>query len=651
MKTRELAKELLEGSRGRFGIRSDLCSVGLLLLAVALLNLAFATAPAGAKVPADSENATATHAYLVAINTYEEAQLRNLPQSEMAIETLRAQIAGECPGVLAGAPGEQEQELVATSLHAVSPVSPRVEGEQHRQSIQQEDLKLELAVALEGASAQPNREASEALVSALTPLRWSNATLALLVHLTVASTKEQLETPVLDVCADMRQWVASGFKTLSATSKDIAIRGNALFEDALELFAIIEDDHLKSFAGVLGRYETRSDRSFARRNGTLQAELQSSRVSEKNTLKGLEAKVGLPAPKTYKKLLPTPKQPPVVARGRTAVGGRFVVRAERRSHRPDPIGCSAYITIEEPSRSREGLLESLSSGGGTSRCVSRAQVVTEPTVRCNAGLLTVEASLLAATSSVRLLLSNGTTITSAAIRVPARQGGPAGIYYQVVHGPSPIPASLTELDASGNTLTVLKLPAVVECTKRLIKYLPDGIVTLAHGSLPQGPSFTIRGEGYRKLGALHFELKLAVSNDGSGGLFEAGGGSSFGTSIEEPEVSDGELNPRAQLLGTAGLPFASHASSECVPQPYVIVYGLLKAPGDTVLVRVAGTLVALQKVAIPARLHAHGVLAYGAFSPLPTELLVRDASGKTVASRNLSAPAQSNTEKCEGEAE
>lgn len=646
-----LRRESSLGSRAhrRSGARRCLCSTGLLPIAVTLLAMAFATTPASASASARSENASATRAYLVATNTLEEAELRNLPQSQTALEATAARISGECPGVLAGAPPE-EQEPSLTSVHAASPVSPRAAGEQHRQSNQQQELKLELSVALEDAGSQPNREAIEALISSLEPLRWTNPTITLVVHLTVASAKAELELPVPNVCTDMSEWVASGFKTLSATSKEIASHTDALLDDAFELIAVTAQDHLKSFTEVLGRYENASDRALARRSQTLTAELHSSSVLENKTLKDLEATVGLPAPKPYKKLLPTPKKPPVVARGRTAAGRRFVVRAEGRSRRPDAIGCSTFITIEEPSRPQEGLLELLSSGGGTGRCLSRSHVKPEPAVHCSSGLLTVEASLLPATRSVRLLLSDGDTITSPAIRVPAHLGGPAGLYYQAVRGPSPIPTSLSELDASGNTLVVLKLPAVVECTKHPIKYLPGGIVTLAHGRLPQGPSFAIHGEAYRKLGTVHFELKLTVSNEGEG-FFGTGGGDSFEASIEGPEASNGVFDLGTQRLGTEGLTFASQASSGCEPQPYAIVYGLLKAPSDTVLARVSGTLVPLQKVAIPARLHAGGVLAYWAFAPLPTELLVRNASGHTVAIRNLSEAATASTETCEGEAE
>jgi hypothetical protein len=620
-------------------------------LAAILFAIASTATPASASARPTPENASATNAYLIATNAFEEAELRNLPQSNAAMEATAARISGECPGVLAGAP-PAEQELDSTSLRAQTPVSPRAEGERHRQSTQREDLQFELSTALELASSQPDREATEALISALTPLRWSSSTMTVLIHVMLVGTKAELELPVPSVCADMNGWVASGFKTLSPASKNIASYNEALLKDAFELIAVAGQVHLKSLTEFLAPLESASDRALARRDETLTAELNSSSVIRKNTRKALEAAVGLPAPKPQKKVLPAIKKPPVIARGKTAAGGKFVVRAEGRSKRPDAVGCSAFITIEEPSRPKGGLIETLSSGEGTGRCVSRSHVAPNPAVHCNSGLLTLEANLLPATRSVRLLLSNQRTVTSPAVRVPTRLGGPAGLYYQAVHGPSPIPVSLTELDAQGNALTVLKLPAVVECTKHPIKHAPGGTVRLIHESLPGGPSFTIRAERFRELGVSYFELKADVSERR---LFSAGDeiGGLFGTESEsEPGPPPGVLGGAIRLGGLGeGGPFAPHTSAGCESQPYAIVYGLLKAARDTVLARVSGKLVPLRKVAIPARLHAGGVLAYGAFSPLPSELLVRSPAGKIVASEDRSGAAKADTETCEGEAE
>lgn len=595
-----------------------------------LLALAGVAAPASART--SPENAASTHAYLLATNTLDEAELRGLPQEAAARESLATRISGECPGIVAGAPPHEEVfGFGLTSPIQGAPANPRAEGERRRQSRQLGDLKLELLFALAGSRTQANREATLALIDALTPLRWSDSEITLLLHLTVEDLQEELTIAAPPVCADMRAWVASGYKTLSPVSKERASRSEALLRRTLELVGLATQTQIEPLPKMLAPYEDAADRALARHTEALTAQLEQGQKELNGALKRLEVTVGLPAKKEVREVKRTTRKPAVIGRGRTAAGTSFVARAER-TRSAGALGCSAEVTITEASRPSGGLL-SILSGEGTGRCLSRSHVDPGAAVHCSSGLLTIEADLLRSTSSVRLLLSDGATVTSPAIRVPARLGGPAGLYYQVVRGPSPIPVSLTELDAQGGTLAVLKLPAVVECTKHPVKYFPDGIVRLARESPPQGPSFTIRGEGYRKFGVDHFELKLSVSNETL--LFSNDGGDDFESGVA--------------INGMRG--FEPHASSGCEPQPYAIVYGLLTSPRDEVLARVSGTLVPLRKVSIPARLHADGALAYGSFSPLPSELLVRNASGETVGRKNLAKAAKSATETCEGEGE
>jgi hypothetical protein len=89
----------------------------------------------------------------------------------------------------------------------------------------------------------------------------------------------------------------------------------------------------------------------------------------------------------------------------------------------------------------------------------------------------------------------------------------------------------------------------------------------------------------------------------------------------------------------------------CEPHGYAILYGILKAPGDTVLVRGSGVLEPLRRARIPASLHVRGVLAYIALPAVPEELLVRTPTGKTVFTEKLAARAGEVKETCEGEAE
>jgi len=70
-----------------------------------------------------------------------------------------------------------------------------------------------------------------------------------------------------------------------------------------------------------------------------------------------------------------------------------------------------------------------------------------------------------------------------------------------------------------------------------------------------------------------------------------------------------------------------------------------------VLERTAGTLRPLQHVAIPAHLHAGGVLVYAASPTLPSELIVRGPGGQTILTEKLGRLGAEALETCEGEAE
>jgi hypothetical protein len=588
--------------------------------------------------PADRE---AAHAYLIATEQSEEAQLANMGRSTSAVEALTGRISSECAHVLAGSPPAGD-ESESSGLLFQAQESPRAQGENNRQSRQRRSLKLELTFALDGSVKQANHDALAALLGALSPLKWSNHRLTALLHAIVVIGQDELALAPPPACADMRSWVASGYKTLTPASKEFEKATETLLIHAFEALALfLSSDVHKSFAQLLAPYESPADMALARRTDALNAQLSSAPKLRKATVKQLEANVGLPVPKPEPPVKHPPRKPAVVDRGRTAAGTRFVVRAQRAFH-PFQSGCTTNVTFEEPSPPHHGALLDTFEGEESERCISQSHIRPEQRTRCTAGHLTVEASLRPAARTVRLLLSDHRTVTSPAIRVPPRLGGPVGVYYQAVRGPSPIPVSLTELDEHGNTLTVLKLNAVVECTKHPRKDFT--VARLAHGSVPGGgPTFTIIGKHYRELGHVHFELQLSTQGNEElfGGGDHGGGIQSFG---EGPE---GDAAPHD------GRPlFVPQTSTGCTPQPHEIVYGLLIAPRDKVLALVSGKLVPLRKVAIPASLHTHGALAYGAFSPVPTELLVTDAHGRTITGDgHFSEQARTTTETCEGEAE
>ena len=104
-------------------------------------------------------------------------------------------------------------------------------------------------------------------------------------------------------------------------------------------------------------------------------------------------------------------------------------------------------------------------------------------------------------------------------------------------------------------------------------------------------------------------------------------------------------------LGSVPKPSPWHSLVACPPHAFALVYGLLVSPGDSVLARTPKGLVPLAKQQLDPSMHAEGPLVYGAFSSLPSELIVRRSDGSTLSSESLVAKAKEDAEFCEGLAE
>jgi hypothetical protein len=157
----------------------------------------------------------------------------------------------------------------------------------------------------------------------------------------------------------------------------------------------------------------------------------------------------------------------VIGHGRTLAGTNFIATLEakgpgpiasRRHSGPSGLDCPLYVVITEV----RGL------GGG--KCLTKSTVKADPSVHCNSGILTVTSQTLATTRSVLLVLSNGERVVSSALIVPARYGGPAGLFHQAIRGPSSFPVSLVELDQHGKKLRLVELPRVTYCRKSPSRY-------------------------------------------------------------------------------------------------------------------------------------------------------------------------------------
>ncbi len=162
--------------------------------ALAFLATALILAATPAPALAGSGDVAATRAYIQADYALVHAARVNLASSDAALRSLRRQIAAECPNVAAGSPEDTDSE----------------------------QLSNELVGAMTVAGIVPDAHAVARFARAVAVLHWSNGVLTRKVHSYAARlmTLSVLAEP--DMCADVRAWVAGGYRTLpqSAVSFD-----------------------------------------------------------------------------------------------------------------------------------------------------------------------------------------------------------------------------------------------------------------------------------------------------------------------------------------------------------------------------------------------------------------------------------------------
>ncbi len=432
----------------------------------------------------------------------------------------------------------------------------------------------------------------------------------------------------------MEAWAASGYRTLSQASRTIALKRET------ELARFLRDLAAQSASDSMSLTETSADRALVRK--ITQLEVRTGKAiagSIDSARKRVEAALGLTArarrEERLKSISHESKSSTELGAGRTAAGTGYTVWLERT--RGGSAGtCKSSVEVRIADGAKPGILELL-VGAGSEVCLApHRKRSEEPSVNCREGLLTIEAEVPSATRTVDLRMSDGTHVVSRPVFVPRRLGGPDAFYYQAVRGPSPVPVSLTERDAHGRPLRVLKLRRIVGCSRHPLEYLRGGKRTLVRGSTPQGPSFSIIGERYRLFGRVHTQLRLTTGE----------GLASSDENEEEPNENESVAVPMRRTA-----PLDSEISAACHPHEYSIFYGLLKQRRDTVLAKIAGKLVPALRVRIPSSLHAGGLLVYLASVSQPEEILVRSPSGKIVVNKDLSRAAREGRETCEGESE
>jgi hypothetical protein len=573
--------------------------------------------------PADR---AATRALLSAQYAYEQSFRAALPAARPVTEARVQTLAGECPGVLANAPrgffgrfGEEEPKLTA-----------RQRGEENRSERQHAALEFEISEAFGSALIEADRAGILAYAHTVRSLRWSNAGLTLYEHARSNEAEQGLTEPMPHVCSDLKAWAASNYTRLPEGTKaflrEISSSSRAefraLFRGGLDAERLLME------------YEGPQERALARRILKLTEERARSYDGLEESHEKLDKALGTRS--FREEVEEPPKGAVVIANGQTAAGPTYKVWVEPHRPRP-PIGpghCDISIVVEQ-NEAHSGFGGNSASGA----CLSRTRPE-PPQVSCHGRNWEVSGQTVEGAVNVDLTLRGGAQVTSPVALVPPSLGGPAGFYFQVLPR-SQDPVSLTELDANGKVLATVNLSHQAHCSvthpprTKPPEFLP--VRKIVSGHVPHGPAFHIFVERSRFGGHLETNLELTVFPEEV----------SVFSLIIARTVEGGESNgPRGRAV-----PFKLKHQSGCTPHEYTVLYGLLKAPRDSVFARTGHGLRRFLTAGIPQGIHLHGVVAYIALSAMPQEVIVRSPDGHTVFRENLRTEARETRETCEGESE
>ena len=592
MEAGEILVELPVRDRRRSSIWRGLCSVGVLLLAGALL----CVPASSAATPTDT---AATYTYLLATYQLEQAIVHNAAASQADVARLAAGLGRECQGVLKGSPNEAEGPAPEQAK------TPRAMGEHDRSEKQLQTINSEIFSTIGAAVYEPDSSAVDEYVARISPLRWSDPRITALVQLDTNSLQKTLTPPVANVCTDMKTWADSGYRVLSQSSREFEAAQTARSNKASAGSA-------RTLTALLKPYVHRSGQVLIRRTHALRPGLDRALVAALRPAARLERALGRPH-----SIAQELASEPVIGRGKTSAGDEFILRRER------PGGAFGFSSCRHPIEvdlKDKRLTNGLSQSFGTTVCLSRHFRDALGT-GCRGDTESITTAVPASVRAVRLQLSNGRTVTSNVVQIPRRDGGPGGIYVQAINSARLYAVSLTELDASGRVILTVKLRAH-RCRREPTVSGPT-FVDLATGATPSGEEFTIQGVVFHT-GHKHTSFSLSLE---------------AGTRQNTDEITIGNAKPKA---------FPWQLRMECQPHEYAIIYGILAAPGATVLARTATGLVPLTTVVITPSLHSGGPLVYGVFSTLPSELVVLGSDGSTLYTESLAAKGKEEAEFCEG---
>ncbi len=237
----------------KMGYRMKWRAGGVVFIGLALaLGLAFRVY--GSSQPPKAADRAATEAYLPSRYTLEDERVARLPVDARTVGRLVASIASECPGVMTGAPRDEDFEMLALERLVI--------------------LSLVLLPSQVGSST--------AYAHVVSRIQWSNRRLTRLVRSWLSEEVADAHLVSPDPCVGMRAWVRSGYHRLPASTTEFLVRSEAIGGRTR-----VEKSKLhvppartgKVVLKLLERYESSMDRVIALRLKHMEAKLFGSDVA------------------------------------------------------------------------------------------------------------------------------------------------------------------------------------------------------------------------------------------------------------------------------------------------------------------------------------------------------------------------------------
>jgi hypothetical protein len=186
-----------------------------------------------ASAPAARGDVAATQAYLQVNYRLVQASAAKIAPIETTLRGIRSRILDECPNAAANSPQDRDSEQLSNEV---------------------------IGAMITGAVNLTALPATRQFVGVAAHLRWSDAALTSAVHAYARKVTGLVALAPPQVCADVRSWAASGFRTLPATTAMFAPRFISLWVAPGDL------------PPSLARYETPAERSLLRRTHRLEQE-------------------------------------------------------------------------------------------------------------------------------------------------------------------------------------------------------------------------------------------------------------------------------------------------------------------------------------------------------------------------------------------